>query len=47
MRSRAFRYALIAIAVYFAIAVTRYRFAHPDLTETQLFLRIPDALLWR
>ncbi len=36
-----------ALLIYVTIALTRYRFAHPDLTETELFLRIPDALFWR
>lgn len=37
--------ALILVA-YFAVTTTRYRFRHPDKTETQLFVEIPDALRW-
>lgn len=37
----------ILFLIYMAISVTAYRFRHPDRTETQLFLEIPDALMWR
>ena len=34
----------IALLLIFIAALFRYRFAQPELTETQLFLRIPEAL---
>lgn len=38
---------LVSFALYLSVAMTRFRFAHPWLTETQLALRIGDALCWR
>ena len=39
---------LFMIALFYvAISSTYYRFSHPELTETQLFLKIIDAMLWR
>ncbi len=32
--------------LYMAVANVRYRIANPELTQTQLFLRIPAALSW-
>ena len=37
----------LVVIGYFTVAVLVYRFRNPSLTETELFLRIPDALLWR
>ncbi len=33
--------------LYVGLACAVYRFRHPEQTETQLFLNILDALLWR
>jgi hypothetical protein len=33
--------------LYVSLACIVYRFRHPEQTETQLFLNILDALLWR
>lgn len=35
------------ISIYLMVAITVYRFRHPDKTETRLFLDFVDALLWR
>lgn len=35
---------LIIIGFYLAIASMVYRFKHPEMTETQLFLNIPKAI---
>jgi hypothetical protein len=35
------------IFTYIAIASNVFRFRNPELTETQLFLKLPDAMLWR
>lgn len=41
-------YVLLLIASgYLFVSFGTYRLMHPDLTETQLFLHIFDALLWR
>jgi hypothetical protein len=42
-------YIVIALIawLYFGVAHIRYRFAHPELTETQLFLHTFDVLCWR
>lgn len=38
---------LVALAVWFGLSCMLYRFEHPEMTETQLFLHIPDALAFR
>jgi hypothetical protein len=38
---------IYALFIYVAIACEVFRFKHPELTETQLFLKIPDAIFWR
>lgn len=38
---------LFVLLLYVAIADVRYRWRHPELTETQLWMRIEDILLWR
>ena len=38
--------AILAVG-YLGVATMVYRFAHPRMTETELFLHIPDALLWK
>jgi hypothetical protein len=38
---------LVLLCIYSMAAVMRYRFLHPNLTETQLLLRLPDIYLWR
>jgi hypothetical protein len=32
--------------LYMAVSTVRYRVSNPELTQTQLFLRIPAALSW-
>lgn len=41
------KWILLGIALYVGIACTVYRFRHPALTETELLLRVPAALLWQ
>lgn len=36
----------IALALYLTVSLTVYRFNHQDMTETQLFMAIPEALMW-
>lgn len=38
--------AVLIAAVYLNFALTRYRFAHPEKTETQLFLDLPEWITW-
>lgn len=38
---------MVAVLAYTVVASQRYRFLHPEATETQLFLRLLDALAWR
>ena len=45
MRRKALWLAVLASA-YFVAAITVYRFRHPELTQTQLFMAIPEALKW-
>ena len=35
------------IMAYIVIASVTYRFQHPGMTETELFLNLPNALLFR
>ena len=37
---------LYLAAIYFIFATLTYRFKHPDMTETELFLNIPKALMF-
>lgn len=39
--------ALLAALLYLAVASIAFAFRHPELTETQRFLRMVDALAWR
>lgn len=39
-------YALMLIALYVMTSGMVYRFRNPCLTETQLFLKIPQAILF-
>ena len=41
------RWVWYLLLAYFVVATMAYRFAHPELTETQFLQRTPDALLWR
>lgn len=41
------RLTIWGVAIYVVLASWRYRLAHPELTETQLFMQLGDALLWR
>lgn len=38
---------VIAFVLYFIVAVQAYRFRNPTMTETELFLNIPKALLYK
>ena len=44
---RGLRWAGVALVAYVAIACIAYRFRHPDQSETELFLNIPEAIAWR
>lgn len=56
-RARAFRtadfirltvsLAVLVLVLLANIALLRYRFLHPELTETQLLLHVLDALRWQ
>lgn len=35
------------VLYYVAITSLIYRFGHPEMTETELFLHLIDAMLWR
>jgi hypothetical protein len=37
---------VLAVAVYVNAAKFRYRFAHPEKTETQLFNDLPHWITW-
>jgi len=37
----------IAIALYISVSGIRYRFAHPEKTETQCILEMGDVLTWK
>jgi len=37
---------LMLVVLYVAISAMRYRCLHPEMTETQLFLRLWDAIRW-
>lgn len=45
------RWAIAALAyggaIYVAAAVVTFAIRHPELTDTQRFLRLWDALCWR
>ena len=38
--------AVLIAAFYLNAAKMRYRFAHPEKTETQLFLDLPEWIPW-
>lgn len=38
---------LIPLLIYVSIANVRYRFAHPEMTETELFLNTFEWIRWR
>jgi hypothetical protein len=38
---------LVILLLYVVTASVVYRLRHPTLTETQLFFKLPDALLFR
>jgi hypothetical protein len=38
---------LCGLFLFVALSFARYRFAHPAMTETQLFLHFGDAMRWR
>lgn len=46
-RERLIARALIIAAIYITVIISSYRFRHPSMTETELFLNLPHALLWQ
>lgn len=38
---------MICLLAWLVVASIVYRFRHPEMTETELFLKLPDALLFR
>jgi len=38
---------LLGLLIYVGVACIVYRFGHPEQTETELFLNIPEALQWK
>lgn len=38
---------VVVFLVYASVASTAFRFRHPHMTDTQLFLHLPDAMAWR
>ena len=38
--------ALVAMVVYYAVAYCAHAFRHPELTDTERFLRTWEALTW-
>lgn len=40
-------YLFVAVAVYIVVAMSVFRLRHPDMSETQLFLHLWDAMTWR
>lgn len=41
------KWILMLIALYVGAACMTYRLRNPHLTETELMLNIPSALMWR
>lgn len=41
------KWLLLAVALYLGAACTVYRLRNPQLTETELFLRLPAAVMWK
>lgn len=39
--------AIVAFMLYAGVCSTAYRFRHPEQTETQVLLNMPDALRWQ
>jgi hypothetical protein len=44
---KAIKYTLWIILINAAVSITVYRFFHPEETETELFIHIPKAFIWR
>lgn len=40
------RWIMLAAAIYVSVAALVYAFRHPEMTETQRFLHLIDAVLW-
>lgn len=38
---------IIVFLLYYMVAYVRYSLKYPEKTQTQLFLEIPKALLWK
>lgn len=38
---------LAVVALYAMVSSAVYRFRHPEMTETQLFLHLGDAMRWQ
>ena len=39
--------AMLLVFVYCSVALVVFQFRHPELTDTERILRIPEALFWR
>lgn len=39
--------AIIVVTIVLLVTHTRYRFKHPEMTDTQLMQHTWDALMWR
>ena len=39
--------ALYVLIIYFMVSGVRYRFAHPEMTQTQCLLNIGDVFKWK
>ncbi len=46
-RSSVWDWVIIVGGLYLFTCIMRYRLSNPELTETQLFLRLPQAVMWR
>jgi hypothetical protein len=47
MRANGFATVITVLIVWILVTTTIYRFRHPELTETQLFLKLPQILTLR
>ena len=47
MKQKVINTLLGCILIYFVIAMFTYRFRYPKQSETELFIHIPDAMMWK
>ncbi len=47
MASKWIEISIAVVGIYCVLALGAFRFQHPQMTETELFLHIPEALTWR